>query len=589
MIIKDAYIRNFGKIHNRQFTFSEGLNVIYGPNEAGKTTLQMFLKAMLFGLEKTRVRSRLDEYQKYEPWEVPADFSGSLHFETGGQLFYLERSFYQKDRRDILRNERDGEELSVAQGDLEMLLGNVSRRTYENTFCIGQNAVAIDSAAGKVITDDPGMEERNVPDGFRVSDADTYFENERKKRKKQLRELENERRSLQKIREEKEEMLRNDLETLRKQVTEKEILQKQLEERETLRKQSEEKEHFRKPQADRDTLRRQQVGEEELRGQKTGNNFSKEPSGNPVREAQRINGADQENEIPHRKKWNVLMTLGVLLFLIFGLLGRSGRIPGVAGAAVCILAGILVVIGAAQEFRKQRETGYSENETLKRTAVDEEKMPEKMPESDPEWQLRQDHLQEKMTRLQAELDILKGQEQEKKTELFNYQEEREAEQENSRKIQKLQSDLSALSLAQETLQDLLHKRSERQIRMLEENVSSILEEITGEPQEKAGLDGNMQPVLQKAGKYRTPQAMSRGTADQIYFAWRMAVGEYAASEEALPFLLDEPFAYYDEERLENTLRWLSGRKEQILLFTCSRRETDCLDRIGAVYRKLEMS
>ena len=138
MIIRQAEIQKFGKLEKEQYRFSPQINIIYGPNESGKSTLMQFLKAMMYGLEKSRVRKMLDTYKKYEPWDAPAYFSGSMIFETGEQQFLLERNFYYKERSTRLINIRDGEELSVEYGDLDMLLGNVSAGAYENTFCIGQ-------------------------------------------------------------------------------------------------------------------------------------------------------------------------------------------------------------------------------------------------------------------------------------------------------------------------------------------------------------------------------------------------------------------------------------------------------------------
>ena len=138
MIIREANIGKFGKLENQKYQFAPQINVIYGANESGKSTLMQFLKAMLFGLEKTRVRKTLDTYNRYEPWDTPAYFYGSMIFEIGQQQFLLERNFYYKEKRARLVNIRDGEELSVEYGDLDMLLGNVSAAAYENTCCIGQ-------------------------------------------------------------------------------------------------------------------------------------------------------------------------------------------------------------------------------------------------------------------------------------------------------------------------------------------------------------------------------------------------------------------------------------------------------------------
>ena len=75
MIIRQAEIQKFGKLEKEQYRFSPQINIIYGPNESGKSTLMQFLKAMMYGLEKSRVRKTLDTYKKYEPWDAPAYFA----------------------------------------------------------------------------------------------------------------------------------------------------------------------------------------------------------------------------------------------------------------------------------------------------------------------------------------------------------------------------------------------------------------------------------------------------------------------------------------------------------------------------------
>lgn len=150
MQIKEARIFNFGKLQNVNFRFQEGINVIYGENEHGKSTLHAFLLGMLFGMEKGRGRvSAADAYGRYEPWHAPSFYSGALRFFVGGQPFYLERNFYSKEKSDYLRNEADGEELSVTYGDLNMLLGGIGREEFVNTYDIPQSG----AAAGKEMAD----------------------------------------------------------------------------------------------------------------------------------------------------------------------------------------------------------------------------------------------------------------------------------------------------------------------------------------------------------------------------------------------------------------------------------------------------
>lgn len=105
--------------------------------------MHSFLCAMLFGMEKGRGRSSVtDAYSQYEPWHAPSFYAGALKFTVGQQKFYLERNFYSKEKTDYLRNELDGEELSVGFGDLTMLLGGVSKDSYASTYDITQTGAA---------------------------------------------------------------------------------------------------------------------------------------------------------------------------------------------------------------------------------------------------------------------------------------------------------------------------------------------------------------------------------------------------------------------------------------------------------------
>ena len=59
-------------------------------------------------------------------------------------------------------------------------------------------------------------------------------------------------------------------------------------------------------------------------------------------------------------------------------------------------------------------------------------------------------------------------------------------------------------------------------------------------------------------------------------------------EETMPIFLDEAFAQYDDARLEQTLKVLSGMDRQILIFTCQNREAELLSKIGISYHKIDL-
>lgn len=139
MIIKEIEVKNFGRFSKEKIEFKDGINLIYGANESGKTTIYHVINALLFGMEKKRGRAaKTDQYQTYQPWEQKTWYEAAMRFETGGKNFFLERNFYHAEKSARLICETDGEELSVAQGDLQMILGDTDEALFLNTAAVGQ-------------------------------------------------------------------------------------------------------------------------------------------------------------------------------------------------------------------------------------------------------------------------------------------------------------------------------------------------------------------------------------------------------------------------------------------------------------------
>ena len=68
MKITKLALSDFGKFHQEEFLLSPGLNIATGANESGKTTLRMFIRSMLYGLERERgIKARKDDYTRLNP------------------------------------------------------------------------------------------------------------------------------------------------------------------------------------------------------------------------------------------------------------------------------------------------------------------------------------------------------------------------------------------------------------------------------------------------------------------------------------------------------------------------------------------
>ena len=139
MKICELLLKNFGKFENKSISFSEGIQVLHGENESGKSTLHSFIKGMLFGIERGRGRAaNHDTYSKYEPWENSSYYAGRIVFETGGRHFILDRSFDKYGRKASLVCQEDAEELSVKDGDLVMLLNGLDASGFDDTVSVAQ-------------------------------------------------------------------------------------------------------------------------------------------------------------------------------------------------------------------------------------------------------------------------------------------------------------------------------------------------------------------------------------------------------------------------------------------------------------------
>lgn len=101
MRLLSCHIENFGKLHQFDMEFHEGLNVICRDNGWGKSTLAAFIKAMLYGLDGDRKRGVTDnERRKFKPWQGGV-FGGRLEWEeAGGKRYAASRTFGDTPARD---------------------------------------------------------------------------------------------------------------------------------------------------------------------------------------------------------------------------------------------------------------------------------------------------------------------------------------------------------------------------------------------------------------------------------------------------------------------------------------------------------
>lgn len=96
MMLLHCHIENFGKIHNQDFDFQNGITQFYEENGYGKTTLAAFLKAMFYGLPSYKTTTKaFNDRMHFYPFNG-GKFGGNLTFEMGGKQYRIERFFDKK-------------------------------------------------------------------------------------------------------------------------------------------------------------------------------------------------------------------------------------------------------------------------------------------------------------------------------------------------------------------------------------------------------------------------------------------------------------------------------------------------------------
>lgn len=133
MKINKLQINAFGNIVNKQIELSDNINVIYGKNEAGKSTLLKFIVDSLYGISKNKRGKEFSDYEKFKPWSTE-EFSGKLSYTLdNGKKYEVFRDFNKKNPKIY------DEELNDISKEFTI------DKTYGNQFFIEQTKIDEDT------------------------------------------------------------------------------------------------------------------------------------------------------------------------------------------------------------------------------------------------------------------------------------------------------------------------------------------------------------------------------------------------------------------------------------------------------------
>lgn len=625
MRLLDLHIDGFGKFHDRSVKFEDGLNIVYGKNEAGKSTLHTFIRCMLFGLERGRGRaSKNDLYSRYEPWQNKAAYGGQLRLEKNGSIYRIERNF-QKDQKSLtIINETAGREVEPTKSFMDSLLGGLTETTYNNTISIGQLKSATDGGMVAELRNYIANMNTSGNMALNITKATAFLKTKRKDFERQLDTdaARNYTSLLGEIRNIEKEIAAPEYENqlkayqdMRSQV--KNLLAEKQEEREAL-------------------LQKIAKGRQALSGAQ----FTDEASITSYRDEAKSTYAEYcaVKASSEKKSRTVLAVISFLLALLsggvaviialqtYGYMGGISWInsllpggPGMIPLFAAILALLFLVLGIAlllknKSLKKEvamvskilqeifsRHLGDSAISVEAMEAFEARmteflrlsKVLERSEESVQEQAAEIASLQDRETTCD---DVISKQQRtqwelEKKLDhLTHCKDQVESLKRILTENERIREEITAIDLALDTMTELSATIRDSFGLYLNKTASDLIDGITGGIYNSMSVDENLNIFMNTRTKLVPVDQVSSGTMDQVYLALRLAAARLIQPEgDHMPLIFDDSFVLYDDERLRTALKWLSSAyNAQIIIFTCHQREAQMLTANQVAYHLITM-
>lgn len=586
MKIKSLTLSHFGKFHHTTISLQPGINVIHGPNESGKSTIDAFIQGMLFGIEKTEGRKgKESRYKKYLPWKTPTLYSGTMDFEMKGELYRISRNFYKETKEILVHNIATGRSKSIEPGERMPMLEGQNRVNIQNTISIGPLKLETDEAMAQEV--------RNYYTNLITSKNGTIQIN------KATTELKLKRRNLplQDTIKAMHEVLAA-IETEEQKIREREKFKDQVQpsenpERQVLVNKLEKWCQIR--ETIKDTIASYKTTREQIEGyERTLNN----------RNQLRIHRAAQYNSsfmniltygitslacfFAVLARWEWMM---VLLVLLFGILGFRIIYPRIEARGD-------VKIDEKKEERYRQYLFEQQKEQVQRLKEYMEQFSIRPYSKEiPAEQLIQhvdgiiEEVSQKLRVIEAEEEVKRNQvarrlhQLDKSIEHIEKLEERK--QQLLTKKQKEEQEKKAIDLSIQIMEELARSIQDSFGAKVNQELSHFIERITDGEYDKLYVDDRMNLYAQN-GEGKTPlHRLSTGILHQIYFTLRIMCSSYLFPEANLPLLLDETFVYYDNIRLSEVLTTLP-KDRQILIFTHQEREMKALEQLNIPYYYIQV-
>lgn len=627
MKINNLKINGFGKIENKEINLENKINIIYGKNESGKSTIFNFIVSMLYGCSKLKKGKNISNFEKYKPWNTE-EFSGKIKYELDNNKKYeIIRKF--KSKNPIIYNENSEDISKQFNNDKTKGINYFYEQTgIDEDLFISTTAVAQEEI--KLEKNNENLIIQKITNIASTGEDNTSYKNAiNKLNKKQLNEIGTSRsndRPINKIEKELNELKikKNNLKNI---ITNKENFEIENNKIKTEINNSENKieiiknikEIIEKNKIENEKINL--ISENILNYEKEIDNLKNEKENVNKKIIKEINNKNNKLIIEI-----ISLILSIIIFISgFVLKNNIIKIITLIPTAVFIVA-LCINIKNKKEIKRIKEN----NKIIKKEEININNKIEIIEKNIKDEKLKKELLENKIKNIiNIEKEKIKNKYNSEKyiEELFLnnnieniYEKEIKILNENKLQLHKLEIEknnmeekLNNLILIDEKInyldeqyKELMQKNEsiEYAKNILEKayiemkqnitpkfikNLSEIIKEISDNKYEEIKFNNEDGLIVEKEnGEYVSVDKLSVGTIDQLYLAFRLSIIK-EISEEKIPIILDEAFAYYDEKRLENILKYLSEKIDnQIIIFTCTHREKNILNKLNISYNYSEI-
>jgi DNA repair exonuclease SbcCD ATPase subunit len=148
---------------------------------------------------------------------------------------------------------------------------------------------------------------------------------------------------------------------------------------------------------------------------------------------------------------------------------------------------------------------------------------------------------------------------------------------------RLEAEYAALELAQKTLAEANTEIQTRFSPKLGSLAGELMQKLTDGRYEALSVDKSLEPSVRLQGdaEMREGAFLSTGAQDQMYLALRLAICQLVLpQEEPCPIILDDALASFDDERMARAMELLReiSSTRQVILFSCHTREKEYIER-----------